>query len=122
VYKKRGFPDGNRDEGKTLPPLLTNGRRNDKRATIRRSQLSIGGWRRQRPSQGKRYTVMQDKGDDVRLPPQRQSGSSEALSRRETREQGFGTRHPCVAPQPGKSIKDTKKYFKGKFFMGQSRK
>jgi hypothetical protein len=65
---------------------------------------------------------MHEKGDDVRLPPQRQSVSSEALSRREKSEQGFGTRHLCIAPQPGKSIKDTKKYFKRKFFMGQSRK
>jgi hypothetical protein len=34
-------------------------------------------------------------------------------------EQGFCTRHLCVAPQPYKSIKDTKKYFKRIFFMGQ---
>ena len=34
-------------------------------------------------------------------------------------EQGFWPRHLGVAPQPGKSIKDTKKYFKRKFFMGQ---
>jgi hypothetical protein len=34
-------------------------------------------------------------------------------------EQGFCTRHLCVAPQASKSIKDTKKYFKGMFLMGQ---
>jgi hypothetical protein len=33
-------------------------------------------------------------------------------------EQGFCTRHLCVAPQACKSIKDTKKYFKRMFFMG----
>ena len=34
-------------------------------------------------------------------------------------EQGFCTRHLCVAPRADKSIKDTKKYFKRMFFMGQ---
>jgi hypothetical protein len=33
------------------------------------------------------------------------------------REQGFWTTHLCVAPQPGKSIKDTKLSFKAMFLM-----
>jgi len=56
---------------------------NEKRAMMRRSQLSLGGWRRQAPSQGKQSKVQHAKGDYVRLPPQRKSRSREALSRRE---------------------------------------
>jgi hypothetical protein len=33
-------------------------------------------------------------------------------------EQGFCTSHPCIAPQPSKSIKDTIKHFKRMFFIG----
>ena len=34
-------------------------------------------------------------------------------------EQGFGTRHLCIAPPLRKSVKDTIMSFKRKFFMGQ---
>ena len=37
-------------------------------------------------------------------------------------EQGFCTRHLCVAPQPGKSIKDTKKILQENIFHGSTEK